>query len=90
MTVRERIKNSKDFLEGVEFTTARANTQLSSIAKSSLSRELRLMASDGELVQRIKRKGSTNIAYYRKPGVDMRHKTWISEPSPTEYTPRYC
>jgi len=90
MTVRERIKGSKDYLEGIEFTTARANTQLSSIAKSSISRELRAMASDGELVQRIGRKGSVNIAYYRKPGLDMRHKTWISEPSPTEYTPRYC
>jgi len=90
MKIRERILNSKDYMEGLEFTTARATTHLSNICKQSIGRELRKMSGDGELVSRVERRGSTNIAYYKKPEQNIRHMAWVSTPTSHDFTPRYC
>jgi len=90
MTIRDRIMKSAMYLEGLEFTTARANTQLKALCKQSIGRELRKMSGDGELVSRVERRGSTNIAYYKKPEQNIRHMAWVSTPTTHDFTPRYC
>jgi len=90
MSIRDRITGSKPYLEGLEFTTATATTQLGDVPKQSVGKVLSEMASNGDLSQKIKRRGSVNIAYYKRSGADMRHRPWVTTPSPTEHTPEFC
>ena len=91
MQASDRILNSKDYLDGDEFTAARMFTHCKGITKGGLGSALTVLVDSGQLnVRRGKRRGGWRNYYKRPPAVfNILRVPWVSEPSPTEYTPDY-
>ncbi|MCK4621079.1 MAG: hypothetical protein KAT62_02570 [Desulfuromonadales bacterium] len=89
--MRDRILASKDYLEGEEFTIARAVTQLDGAHKESVSAELNSMTVDGLLTKRYELRGDRNINFYSRasPSKSILARTWVKYTPPNE-SPVMC
>ena len=93
MQASERILHSKDYLEGVEFTAARVNTNCSGITKPAISAALVKLVKDGQLSVSKRMFHGVSVNYYKKPVesvIGSLFMLWPAAPAPTQHTPRYC
>lgn len=88
MDNRQRIMASKLYREGEEFSVAKMTSQIDG-KKQSVSSWLQTLSSEGVLDKLSLSAGRT--AYRRKaPSKTILCKAWVSAPTPTDDSPRYC
>jgi hypothetical protein len=91
--ISERIMGCQTYLSGTEFTAATMQSRLKDASKVGINFAINKLHRDGEIFkvrtmpngrgqrEHVWARASKNLSILSKP--------WVSQPSPTEYTPRY-
>ena len=91
-TIRDRILNSKPYLDGKEFTVARAQSQvkLDTDNRTGVANALNGLVHEGKLTMQLRQVGSRRTSFYTKAHSNkaIMSRAWVTTPSPQ--TPAYC
>jgi hypothetical protein len=91
--IAERIMGCQTYLSGTEFTAATLQSRLRDASKGGISFALNKLHREGEIFKvRTMPNGRgqrENVWAKASKNLGILSKSWVSEPSPTEYTPKY-